>query len=781
LNRINLLFIIFSVQVLFFFTFVVAFFTMEQRRQAEIHDLQLELHHLRNENLKVNKQLIAADVRRERTRFDLSDDELTDNYAGYEGEDGEGEEEGDVKSSTASEDVKANAINVTRVGYADAWPQRKHKHRLNSLFLNTSQRSPFADAIPCARKKLEYWTYEVCLGYRVRQFHEHDHKEAVEEYLLGTYRPDVSSSPLKQQYADGDPCPTSQHARNVEVQLECAVWQTKLLLTQVYEPSECNYIIQVVGQPGLCKSGAGSLKIQSTPSTPLKTVPKQSIGRTPSASEFHGDLIGALSVGGTEDVPAKRAGVVAALAHAWRGYEKYAFGADELKPISRSKTNWVGLGLTILDSLDVLWMADLREQYSRAVEWVRKDLRFDNNPKMISFFETTIRCLGGLLAAYELAGEQVLLDRATDLGKRLAAAFSSPSGLPYSSISLTTGHHTIPSWTGGNLLLAEVGTVQLEFFSLAYHAKLPELAGKAQRVIDVLDREGGTIHKENLPSKENSPGWRLFPIYVRPETGKPSGAQVSWGAMGDSFYEYLLKMWLFTGKRNDMYKRMYLESVRGMQAKLVHTDDGLTYVAELSRAGVLTKKMDHLVCFVPGMLALGAQHLPEQHDEHMALAAKLTETCYQMYARQATGLAPEFVKFGRGLEIGAAHNLLRPETVESLFYMWRFTHDPKYREWGWKIFVAFEKHCRIEGGGYAGIKQVNNLHSAKDDTMQTFWLAETLKYLLLLFSDDAALSLTTKVINTEAHPLSVIPPDPSPATSERHHSDNAKRTQHRTV
>lgn len=92
---------------------------------------------------------------------------------------------------------------------------------------------------------------------------------------------------------------------------------------------------------------------------------------------------------------------------------------------------------------------------------------------------------------------------------------------------------------------------------------------------------------------------------------------------------------------------------------------GFTYVAELVHSAP-KRKMDHLVCFLPGTLALGAQHLPDHRREHMDLAAKLTETCYNMYARQRTGLAPEFVSFGaRGMEVGAAHNLLRPETVEA--------------------------------------------------------------------------------------------------------------------
>ena len=173
--------------------------------------------------------------------------------------------------------------------------------------------------------------------------------------------------------------------------------------------------------------------------------------------------------------------------------------------------------------------------------------------KSISFFETTIRCLGGLLSAYDLIGDkvllenwvtphirtphasphvpyhlQVLLEKAKDLGGRLEKAFSSPSGMPWAQISLATGSGSAPSWTGGSLLLAEVGTVQLEFFGLAHHSGEGHFREKAQRVIDLLDQNGGPL----------TDGGRLWPIHVRPESGRVAGSQVSWGAMGDSYYEY---------------------------------------------------------------------------------------------------------------------------------------------------------------------------------------------------------------------------------------------------
>jgi len=122
----------------------------------------------------------------------------------------------------------------------------------------------------------------------------------------------------------------------------------------------------------------------------------------------------------------------------------------------------------------------------------------------------------------------VLLEKAKDLGGRLEKAFSSPSGMPYAQISLATGSGSAPSWTGGSLLLAEVGTVQLEFFGLAHHSGEGHFREKAQRVIDLLDQNGGPL----------TDGGRLWPIHVRPESGRVAGSQVSWGAMGDSYYEY---------------------------------------------------------------------------------------------------------------------------------------------------------------------------------------------------------------------------------------------------
>ena len=81
--------------------------------------------------------------------------------------------------------------------------------------------------------------------------------------------------------------------------------------------------------------------------------------------------------------------------------------------------------------------------------------------------------------------------------------------------------------------------------------------------------------------------------------------------------------------------------------------------------------------------------------------------------------------------------VLRPEAVESLFVLWRATGRQRYREWGWSIFRAFQMHARLPGGGYATIHDVRDVPAKHDNDMESFFVAETLKYLLLLFSDNS--------------------------------------------
>ena len=145
---------------------------------------------------------------------------------------------------------------------------------------------------------------------------------------------------------------------------------------------------------------------------------------------------------------------------------------------------------------------------------------------------------------------------------------------------------------------------------------------------------------------------------------------------------------------------------------------------------------------------------------YLRIGSELTSTCHQSYNRSETGLGPEAFRFShktgeaKAIRTTEKYYILRPEVIESYFYLWRLTKDPKYRDWGWEAVIALEKYCRTEAG-FSGIKNVYQKNSVKDDVQQSFFLAETLKYLYLLFSEDDLLPLDKWVFNTEAHPFPI--------------------------
>uniref|UniRef100_A0A9J7YS37 alpha-1,2-Mannosidase n=1 Tax=Cyprinus carpio carpio TaxID=630221 RepID=A0A9J7YS37_CYPCA len=441
-----------------------------------------------------------------------------------------------------------------------------------------------------------------------------------------------------------------------------------------------------------------------------------------------------------------------AFRHAWKGYKAFAWGHDELKPISKTHGEWFGLGLTLIDALDTMWILGLKDEFAEARKWVETELSFSKNVD-VNLFESTIRILGGLLSTYHLTGDTLFLDKAKDIGFRLMPAFKTPSKIPYSDVNIGKGTAHPPRWTTDSTV-AEVTSIQLEFRELSRLTQDPQY----QNAVEEVTRQ---VHR--LEGKRDG----LVPMFINTNSGKfTRRGAFTLGARADSYYEYLLKQWLQGGKKETELLEDYLQAIEGVRKNLLRqtSPSKLTFVGELSN-GHLNPKMDHLVCFLPGTLALGAHNgLPA---DHMDLALQLMETCHQMYAQMETGLSPEIAHFnlqssnGRDIDVKPAdrHNLLRPETVESLFYMYRFTKDSKYRDWGWDILQSFNKYTRVPSGGYTSIGNVRDpVNPAPRDKMESFFLGETLKYLFLLFSDDSELiSLDKYIFNTEAHPLPIWP------------------------
>ncbi|KAF8972460.1 glycoside hydrolase family 47 protein [Flammula alnicola] len=466
------------------------------------------------------------------------------------------------------------------------------------------------------------------------------------------------------------------------------------------------------------------------------------------------------------------------------GAERDAMGNDEYHPLSKKGSNLTdegGIGYTVVDSIDTMQIMGLEEEYKHARDWVAKNLTFEREGNF-NTFETTIRVLGGLLTAYHLSNEDaIFLEKATELADRMLPVFDTPSGLPLSMINLKQRKGVDDPSYPGLISTAEASTLQLELRYLSYLTDNDDYWDKAEQVMRVIKA-----------AKISSV---LVPIYLSAETGQFMLSEIRLGSRGDSYYEYLLKQYLQT---------MYEETMEAIHKTLVHKGlhKGLIFTTEIiperQRDGQvswrLSPKQDHLVCFLGGSLMLGAtttgaagssvsvpprpSELTSAGQRDWKLGYELIETCMDTYTT-ATGLSPEITHFWTKDDVNVpsterdwyikgnnsperpsydARYILRPETVESLFIAYRLTGNPKYREYGWKIFQSIQKHCRLESGGYASILNVDDVHSIHIDKMETFFLSETLKYLYLLFSDASVLPLNEYVFNTEAHPLPIFTP-----------------------
>eukprot|EP00397_Hematodinium_sp_SG-2012_P023144 GEMP01024026.1.p1 GENE.GEMP01024026.1~~GEMP01024026.1.p1 ORF type:complete len:717 (+),score=133.02 GEMP01024026.1:179-2329(+) len=438
-----------------------------------------------------------------------------------------------------------------------------------------------------------------------------------------------------------------------------------------------------------------------------------------------------------------------AMKHAWRGYSRpHVYGADTLRPISGlAGHGWAKAAFTMVDALSTLWLMGMHEEFTQAAMWIEKNLRFDHTG-YVSVFEIVIRELGGLLGAYALSHNAIFKKKAHELGEKLMPAFEHT--IPSAQISLGRGLAR-SGWSSG-VLLAEVGTLQLEFRYLSEITGDPKFKAKGDAAMDVLLKYGGS--KGLIPA-----GW-AGPFAVRPG---PTDRHITLGATGDSYYEYLLKLWVQGGKKEPKFLDAWTLSMRQMKERLVRNTPEYSVVLEEASPGRIRPKMDHLVCFVGGMLALGDHEIGDSDDQgYFKLAEKITAGCFEMYTSTKTGLAPEIFGFRSRppepaklfVKQDAKHYLLRPETAESIFYLFYYTGNPKYRRWAGHIIDALEKETKGPYG-YCSIRDVTVSPASKNDEMESFFLAETLKYLYLTLvtSPKEVLDLDHFVFNTEAHPL----------------------------
>jgi mannosidase alpha-like ER degradation enhancer 2 len=419
--------------------------------------------------------------------------------------------------------------------------------------------------------------------------------------------------------------------------------------------------------------------------------------------------------------PELAARVRAELLHAWSGYKQYAWGHDELAPLSKAPHDWYRgtLLMTPVDSLDTLVLLGLKDEADEAREYIALHLDFDQDIA-VKNFEVTIRLLGGLLSAYQLTGDARLLALADDLGRRLLPVFDSPTGMPYVNVNLRTG-----KTSGAESNPAEVGTLLLEFGTLGKLTHKDVYYQKAKRAMVALYERRSKIG--------------LVGDAIDVDTGRWVGKTSGIGSGIDSYFEYLLKAWLLFGDED--CRRMWEESVAAVNRYVAdETSSSLWYGQVDMDTGRRTgTEFGALEAFFPAVLAL---------DGDLGRARRLEDSAFEMWTR--SGLEPDSFDY-RALKPGAeAGYPLRPEIVESAYYLHALTGDARYLAMGRKLFEDIVASCRTEAG-YAGLKSV--VTREKSDRMHSFFLAESLKYFYLLFAAPGVLDLRQVVFNTEAHPL----------------------------
>jgi mannosidase alpha-like ER degradation enhancer 2 len=421
--------------------------------------------------------------------------------------------------------------------------------------------------------------------------------------------------------------------------------------------------------------------------------------------------------------------------HAWSGYKKYAWGHDDLRPLTKTHHDWYAepLLMTPVDALDTMILMGLKDEATSTRLYIIRNLSFDKDIS-VQNFEITIRLLGGLLSSYQLTGDKRLLALAEDLGNRLLPVFDSPTGLPYRFVNLKTG-----KVTGAKTNPAEAGTLLIEFGTLSKLTHRAVFYDKAKRALV-------EIYKRRSPIG-------LVGTWIDVETGKWTDTDSHISGAIDSYYEYLLKCWKLFGDED--CHRMWLDSIAAINKYLADGFDRegsrryspeLWYGhADLNTGARTATVYGALDAFFPAVLALSGD---------LARAAQLQASSRKMW--QQHGIEPEEFNYKTMTVISPGYPL-RPEIVESAYYLHHYalaggrkTDAASYAQQGQLMFADFVKYCRTEEG-YAALKSV--LTKEQSDSMQSFVFAETFKYFYLLSAPPKTLDFDKVIFNTEAHPI----------------------------
>jgi mannosyl-oligosaccharide alpha-1,2-mannosidase len=483
----------------------------------------------------------------------------------------------------------------------------------------------------------------------------------------------------------------------------------------------------------------------------------------------------------------------------WKAYKEHAWLQDELKPVSGGgRSPFGGWAASLVDALDTLWIMDLKEEFAEAVDAIHQiDFR-ETTLGEVNVFETTIRYLGGFLSAFDLSQDARLLQKAVEVGDMIYKSFDTPNRMPIMRWDIKGAADGERQVAGYNTLVAEIGSLCMELTRLSQITEDPKWFDATHRITEAMAQQQDSTE---LPG--------LWPLVANAEEMVfNAGSTFTLGAMADSLYEYLPKMVALTAGELPVYQTMYEKAMDVAPKHLFYkpmtptNEDILVSTAFHTANGGPTKGQretqgQHLVCFLGGMLALGSRLFERPGDAQ--LAEKLTNGCVYAYQAFPHRVMPEtwhMVACEPGSDcywnedrwkkevlkanamgsdatlqdaeaiihddalpkgftnIPDRRYILRPEAIESVFVMYRVTGRQSFADTAWDMFTAIEASTRTDLANSA----VSDITRAGDqpprkDSMESFWMGETLKYAFLTFSEPGLISLDDYVFNTEAHPF----------------------------
>ncbi|KAM0419174.1 hypothetical protein ACHAPD_002726 [Fusarium lateritium] len=431
---------------------------------------------------------------------------------------------------------------------------------------------------------------------------------------------------------------------------------------------------------------------------------------------------------------------------------------DELTPLTaQGKDTFGGWAATLVDSLDTLWIMDLKEEFSEAAQAAATLDWGQPHEGAVNLFETTIRHLGGLLGAYELSHEKVLLQKAIELGEMLYVAFDTPNRLPGFWLNFEDARNG-KQVAGVHDPSASPSSLVMEFTKLSMLTGDPKFYDATDRVTQFLVK----IQNSTL-----LPG--MWPLSLDFQNEQANDNTFSLGALADSLYEYLPKMHALMGGVDENYPTMYRTAMDVVVKHLLYRpmlpgQDDVLFSGDVRvhERIELSTESQHLTCFTGGMFALGGKLLGI--EEHVNIGERLARGCGWAYKSFPTGMMPEIFNIlacpslepcvydkerwnppRDGIPPGFRHArdpryLLRPEAIESIFIMYRITADPIWQDMAWDMFQSIIRFTTTPHGN-AAIDDVVNVDTKQTDSMESFWLSETLKYFYLIFSSPDLVSL----------------------------------------